>query len=312
FNGTNQEIRYSVDGGFMESAYSQISFSAWIKPDNVSGNRIIYEEGGNSNGSALWLNDGLLTYTTRAASSSFNQIDVTVGDALTVDNKWHHVAATFDNGTLTVYLDGVSNSIQADYNTVPAHGDPGGVGGTIGNGSSAVDDGVPVENYSGLMDAARYDNTTAWSLSRIRNEATLFLDTDGDGISNHLDLDSDDDGCSDANEYYNNLGADGGDGGVYGAGAPTVDADGLVVGAEYNGSGYSAVIDDNTSICKDTDGDGIADILDLDADNDGILNEDECGIDKQTDVFSYTGSDQVYTIPTGASHLKVKIWGAGG
>jgi len=30
------------------------------------------------------------------------------------------------------------------------------------------------------------------------------LDSDGDGIPNHLDLDSDNDGCSDANEYYNN------------------------------------------------------------------------------------------------------------
>ncbi|MBZ9788460.1 T9SS type A sorting domain-containing protein, partial [Psychroflexus sp. CAK57W] len=718
FNGTDQEIRYSVDGGFMESAYTQISFSAWIKPDNVSGNRIIYEEGGNSNGSALWLNDGLLTYTTRAASSSFNQIDVTVGDALTVDNKWHHVAATFDSGTLTVYLDGVSNSVTADYNTVPAHGDAGGIGGTIGVGSSAVDDGVAVSNYSGLMDAARYDNTVAWSLSRIRYEATLFLDTDGDGIPNHLDLDSDNDGiydvleaepgfagtitaegridintneitangvptaantgngftpvdtgndgtpnfinldsdadgcsdaneyyfsgnadgnlngdddleygtsstltvdadgrveqalyngtnyadaidntiteacnacnpvasgntdtdgdgvadlcdldsdndgildteegacptgsankpitdlalahnfpsgryyfdlgnglfeanidasegggwvlilqyvheggtnpdlnsiaenadlpigssaalgtdessdltkwghagnartanltgadelrfygetsghsriihfktdqglsyftsgtgniyttiaanftaltghtaniplatnngdinrgglaltefpfyttgnyhwgikgrgnrwevddfpgnesrstihrvwirnsapqtciatdtdldgtpdyldldsdndgCSDANEYYNNVGADGGDGGVYGVGTPTVDADGLVFGAEYNGSGYSAVIDDSTFVCKDTDGDGLADSLDLDSDNDGILNEDECGIPKQKTVLAYTGVDQTYNVPAGASHLKVKIWGAGG
>ncbi|SHG55070.1 gliding motility-associated C-terminal domain-containing protein [Flavobacterium micromati] len=30
------------------------------------------------------------------------------------------------------------------------------------------------------------------------------LDTDGDGILNHLDLDSDNDGCSDSNEYYGN------------------------------------------------------------------------------------------------------------
>ena len=33
---------------------------------------------------------------------------------------------------------------------------------------------------------------------------------DGDAIPNHLDLDSDDDGCSDANEYYNLATADGG------------------------------------------------------------------------------------------------------
>ncbi|WKB81249.1 T9SS type B sorting domain-containing protein [Cellulophaga lytica] len=60
------------------------------------------------------------------------------------------------------------------------------------------------------------------------------LDTDGDGIPDHLDLDSDGDGCSDANEYYKDDNADGGDDGVYGAGTPAVDpTDGTVIAASY-------------------------------------------------------------------------------
>ncbi|MGP1990720.1 T9SS type B sorting domain-containing protein [Zobellia laminariae] len=61
------------------------------------------------------------------------------------------------------------------------------------------------------------------------------LDTDMDGFPDHLDLDSDDDGCSDANEFYKSDTADGGDGGEYGTGVPVVDpADGTVNAASYN------------------------------------------------------------------------------
>ncbi|QXP57694.1 T9SS type B sorting domain-containing protein [Cellulophaga sp. HaHa_2_95] len=60
------------------------------------------------------------------------------------------------------------------------------------------------------------------------------LDTDMDGIPDHLDLDSDGDGCSDANEFYKSDTADGGDGGEYGTGVPVVDAtDGTVIAAPY-------------------------------------------------------------------------------
>ncbi len=58
-------------------------------------------------------------------------------------------------------------------------------------------------------------------------------DNDGDGLPDNLDLDSDGDGCSDANEYYKENDADGGDGGEYGTGTPAVNPDGSVVSAPY-------------------------------------------------------------------------------
>ncbi len=70
------------------------------------------------------------------------------------------------------------------------------------------------------------------------------LDTDGDGIPDNLDLDSDGDGCSDANEYYESNNADGGDDGVFGTGTPSVDADGLVIAAGYDGTNLTATTDD--------------------------------------------------------------------
>lgn len=94
-------------------------------------------------------------------------------------------------------------------------------------------------------------NTVTWNASGINNIAinqdvvgptnmrgvllTAGCDTDNDGFPDQLDLDSDGDGCTDANEYYKDNDADGGDGGEYGAGVPAVDPNtGMVLAASYN------------------------------------------------------------------------------
>ncbi|MEM8763324.1 MAG: T9SS type B sorting domain-containing protein [Bacteroidota bacterium] len=77
---------------------------------------------------------------------------------------------------------------------------------------------------------------------------TAGCDTDGDGYPDPLDLDSDDDGCSDANEFYKDNNADGGDGGEYGSGVPVVDPpDGTVVAASYTEVFAPEIILGNTS-----------------------------------------------------------------
>jgi hypothetical protein len=59
-------------------------------------------------------------------------------------------------------------------------------------------------------------------------------DADGTDPPDYLDTDSDDDGCSDANEAYNDPNADGGDNDYYDSGNPPVtDAQGRVVAASY-------------------------------------------------------------------------------
>ncbi len=59
------------------------------------------------------------------------------------------------------------------------------------------------------------------------------IDTLNDGSYDFLNLDSDADGCSDADEAYNDPDADGNDTGVYGVDPATVDGFGLVDGAPY-------------------------------------------------------------------------------
>ncbi|WP_339631775.1 T9SS type B sorting domain-containing protein [uncultured Maribacter sp.] len=74
------------------------------------------------------------------------------------------------------------------------------------------------------------------------------LDTDLDGFPDHLDLDSDGDGCSDANEYYKDDATDGGDGGEYATGVPAVDpTDGTVNAASYTQVFAPVIVLGNTS-----------------------------------------------------------------
>jgi len=72
-------------------------------------------------------------------------------------------------------------------------------------------------------------------------------DNDNDGLPDNIDLDSDGDGCSDANEYYKDNDADGGDGGEYGAGTPAVNPDGSVIGAPYTQVFAPEILLGNTS-----------------------------------------------------------------
>ncbi|MBD0779764.1 VCBS repeat-containing protein [Maribacter sp. ANRC-HE7] len=58
-------------------------------------------------------------------------------------------------------------------------------------------------------------------------------DLDGDTKLNHLDEDSDDDGCYDANEAYADSNADSNNNGMYGSGVPAVNPDGTVSIATY-------------------------------------------------------------------------------
>ncbi|RYZ50407.1 MAG: hypothetical protein EOP49_14045, partial [Sphingobacteriales bacterium] len=128
-------------------------------------------------------------------------------------------------------------------------------------------------------------NTWAYVFDRFVANKCVSVDTNGNGIPNHLDSDSDGDGCSDAYEAgaaieiahaspnfkFNDI--------------PTwVDAngDGLYDGIDSDLNGipnyrdtYEIALDSTDSKCIDTDGDGIIDEADLDDDNDGILDVEE-------------------------------------
>ncbi|MCM5663079.1 DUF7507 domain-containing protein [Galbibacter mesophilus] len=111
--------------------------------------------------------------------------------------------------------------------------------------------------------------------------ATIACDLDGDGVLNQFDLDSDGDGCSDAFES----GATTNDSPDFQFPSTAVGTNGLANtletvsdSGEINYTSTYLEYGVNTSIdaCLDTDADGIRDVADLDDDNDGILDTEEC------------------------------------
>ncbi|MFN7327457.1 MAG: glycine-rich protein, partial [Chitinophagales bacterium] len=146
------------------------------------------------------------------------------------------------------------------------------------------------------------------------NISVKMCDSDGDGIPNHLDLDSDGDGCSDAFESgaTGNLATDYTFPGPHGTNGlansvETVADNGIL---NYTSS-YSDATDPLAGSCVDTDGDGVADVRDLDDDNDGVPDNVENGITLSPACATVPGPIQ-FTVPAGVTQLPVKLWGAGG
>ena len=120
------------------------------------------------------------------------------------------------------------------------------------------------DDNDGIMDTAEFDGTDPTADSdgdnvpnyRDEDYCTLnafgictILDPDGDGYANHLELDSDGDGCNDVLEAgYTDPDGDG----ILAEAPTTVDANGLVIGTNQT-DGYTAP--------ADLDGEGTADFL---------------------------------------------------
>ena len=93
------------------------------------------------------------------------------------------------------------------------------------------------------------------------------IDTDGDGIDDYLDLDSDNDGIADAVEAQ-----------------PTVGYQTPAIGSDSDNDGVVDTFDSVTgqggtfTVPQDTDGDGVADYRDLDSDGDLLSDTNESGL----------------------------------
>ncbi len=167
-------LRYSVDAGFMEVLFSKWLFTAWVKPTGLSGIQTIVDEGSGTNGISIRINGNTLEGAVRNGGIQFNAGSHTIPS----DNTWHHVALLFDNGDLTLFLDGVAGSTTvASYTTVNEHSGNGGIGYTdVGSGF-----GTASGNYfTGLIDDIKYHHEIALSSYQISDMAR------NDGDRNNL------------------------------------------------------------------------------------------------------------------------------
>ena len=136
-------------------------------------------------------------------------------------------------------------------------------------------------NYGGVYNATF--NLATNTIPSGSPKATCSNDTDVDGIVNHLDLDSDGDGCADAIEAGTAPRGTTANSATSFLNPTTTGANGFANSLEtatdsgiYTGTyTYQFALFSSTNVCLDTDGDGVADLVDLDDDNDGVLDASE-------------------------------------
>jgi len=186
--------------------------------------------------------------------------------------------------------------------------------GTIRNHQFAVtQNAAAYKNYriygvSGTIWSGGFSNEVYFEYNEFRPEdfpkTSCTADTDDDGIYNHLDLDSDGDGCYDVIESgaVSNLI----DSLVIPAGSTAVGMNGLADIIEtsidsdtinFNSTYNKYAIVDFLNACADTDMDGILDIVDIDDDNDGIRDSEEApDCFTQPEEINYLDGDRSSTI----------------
>lgn len=226
FDGYSNYLSYS-DGTYLNQVITYFSYAFWVNPSTLTGIQTLLDEGGATNGICIRLNGNILENAVREGGVG-SQVS-TSSFTFPNDGLWHHIALTYDNGTVIMYLDGISSStLNTGFGELADHSSPQSFGRSDGD---AFGEGV-ANYYNGLMDDIIH-YPSVLSHSDIHNIYFGTCDNDEDGIVNRLDLDSDGDGCSDANEAYADPYADGGDDEIYGAGTPEVDAQGKVTAASY-------------------------------------------------------------------------------
>ncbi|NPA94589.1 MAG: tandem-95 repeat protein [Thermodesulfobacteria bacterium] len=131
--------------------------------------------------------------------------------------------------------------------------------------------------YCSLVDEIRVRISSNWDTETFSHfpSGCLAQDSDGDGILDHLDLDSDNDGIPDVIE------AGGTDRNGDGVIDDFLDDDGDGLSDQVDnidsGAGDKEVTSGTPLPNPDTDGDGLKNVLDVDSDNDGMTDVNEAG-----------------------------------
>lgn len=156
----------------------------------------------------------------------------------------------------------------------------------------------PANGTDYFVDSSFYGQTSSFNLNNfVLIKTTAASDTDGDGILNCLDVDSDNDDIPDNMEAQTALG--------YVALTETdTDVDGLddAYDADNGGLAINPV---------NTDGTDALDFLDLDSDNDGIKDEVEAFVGDESDLFFTTVAGSGFTLTESTNRIYFNNGGTG-
>ncbi|WP_158839079.1 T9SS type A sorting domain-containing protein [Polaribacter sp. L3A8] len=259
----NDGIADIIENGDVDNEIADIN----ADKDN-DGLNDVFDDNDDSGTTGATVNDGSSSQQTVTNSS---EIDTAFGDE---DNNFPGTGDVDYRDLKDNDKDGI-----ADYYDLDDDND--GIPDTVENGGNDAEgdeDGDGIPNYLDTTDNnGTGDGSTTDYTDSDNNGIPDVYDTDGDGIPNHFDLDSDNDGIPDIVEA----------GGVDTNGDGKVDAintDGTLVN-DIDNDGLDDRYDTdvtggtngNAIANPDTDGDGIPNAQDLDADNDGIPDVIEAG-----------------------------------
>ena len=174
-NGTSHHVVLnSGSTSYLKDAFTQRSVAMWVKADDVSGTRIIYDEGGKSNGLALRINE-LNHLEAGVVVNAGSVVKVTSPNTFTA-NTWKHIAVTYNSGTVKLYEDGLEViSSATGFNQIPVHSNNAGLGTVIDNiafggiGLSNFFDGKmdDVKIYNRVLSSSEVSSIAGGSSSRV-------------------------------------------------------------------------------------------------------------------------------------------------
>lgn len=149
--GATTGLNYS-DGQFLNYRFTEMSVSLFIKPNNLSGTKYIFDEGGTTNGISLRMNGSNVEAAVRESN-----VQETLSATFPNDGAWHHVAMTYDNGDFSFYFDGsLVGTIPTGFGELADHGNIGGVGDS--RGGTAFGSGNGSDAFDGKIDHVSYYN----------------------------------------------------------------------------------------------------------------------------------------------------------
>jgi hypothetical protein len=138
--------------GILGETFDTRTVALWFKVDSNNVTQVLYDEGGASSGMGIRINADYLQAAVRNAG-----IDVIASAALD-STDWTHTAATFDNGSLRLYINGEERAMaSASFTKVAGHKNPAGIG--VRNNQDAFGKRGTGDYFGGLIDDVRiYDN----------------------------------------------------------------------------------------------------------------------------------------------------------
>ncbi len=137
-------------GNVFNNAMSRRTVTAWIRQDDANGAQLVYEEGGATNGFGIAIDGGEVIARVQNESSG-----LTVDAGRLLAAGWRHVAAVYDTGTVTLYVDGEGANSRDDVaDTIGDHGNGPGIGKV--NDQSAFTDLDDLGGFRGVLDDLRF------------------------------------------------------------------------------------------------------------------------------------------------------------